>query len=430
MRPAGYRRLLRGSFWLTANLGVGTLTGLAFWLLTARLYDRAVLGLAASLFSSVVFVNYATNMGLPTTVVRFSDEGSGAWKSIYGWALVVSVVSAVLGATAYLAIADFPGGRVVGGSGLSGVALFAIAVVGVSTSSLVDARLIAARRWHALVSKNVLIGVGRLILLFVPLHGSDSMSVFFASVSPYAVFAAAFIIVWASPRRSGLAIRPLPRHVGGVVRFSAVNYPASLLSGAPFFALPVIVLSNVSPDANATFYVAWAAASVVFLVPASIGQSLLVEGSRGGGMFGRQALLALGLAVSFMMFALIAIAVAPGLVEVVFGAAYTTSGAVLASLCLAGIPWAVTSIALAVARVRQHNAATLALTATLGLTVLPLAILLTPQAGVDGATRAWLVGHCIAAALALLYFLSWRVKKEAVGDVAVEPDQGSGAVEI
>ena len=51
---------------------------------------------------------------------------------------------------------------------------------------------------------------------------------------------------------------------------------------APFFALPVIVLLNVDPARNASFYVAWSIMSVVFIGCLSISQVVLERAKVGG----------------------------------------------------------------------------------------------------------------------------------------------------
>ena len=63
----------------------------------------------------------------------------------------------------------------------------------------------------------------------------------------------------------------------------------------------------------------------------------------------------------------------------------------------AGVPWAVTSICLADARLRRDSRATLLITLVLGATVLGPALVLVPDRGIDGATTAWLAGNVIAA---------------------------------
>ncbi len=78
------------------------------------------------------------------------------------------------------------------------------------------------------------------------------------------------------------SLRSRPTGSRSILRYTSVNYVATLALEAPRFALPVIVLVYVAPSDNANFYVAWAIVAVVLLVPATLGQVLLVEAGRHG----------------------------------------------------------------------------------------------------------------------------------------------------
>src|SRR3546814_1625751 len=69
----------------------------------------------------------------------------------------------------------------------------------------------------------------------------------------------------------------------------------------PTFAMPVIVLMHVDADANASFYVAWGAASLACYIPNAIGQALLAEGGRDGARLRSQVRLALLVAGGLMV---------------------------------------------------------------------------------------------------------------------------------
>ena len=85
------------------------------------------------------------------------------------------------------------------------------------------------------------------------------------------------------------------------VRYSLVNWASTLTYQAPTFAMPVIVLVNVSADDNASFYVAWGVAAVACYVPTAIGQALLAEGGRDGAQLRTQVRLAIVVAGGLMV---------------------------------------------------------------------------------------------------------------------------------
>ncbi|HPK31163.1 MAG TPA: branched-chain amino acid ABC transporter permease, partial [Ottowia sp.] len=68
---------------------------------------------------------------------------------------------------------------------------------------------------------------------------------------------------------------PTPPTARAATRYSAINYVSTLAYQAPYFALPVIVLTNVDSVTNGSFYVAWGIVAIAFYVPYAIGQHSL-----------------------------------------------------------------------------------------------------------------------------------------------------------
>jgi hypothetical protein len=89
---------------------------------------------------------------------------------------------------------------------------------------------------------------------------------------------------------------------------------------------------------------------------------------------------------------------------------------------VAGIPWAITSVYLTEARVLHRHGPTVAITGALTASILVPALLMVPDDGIDGATRAFLVGNVVAAVVAIV---SHRLTRRRAKGVVPEP----GAVE-
>jgi O-antigen/teichoic acid export membrane protein len=85
------------------------------------------------------------------------------------------------------------------------------------------------------------------------------------------------------------------------------------------------------------------------------------------------------------------------LVVSLYGPEYDVAADVLPLLMVAGIPWAVSSIALSELRVRASHVGTAFVTVTFAAGVLLPALVLVPDHGADGAVTAWLFGNVAAA---------------------------------
>jgi hypothetical protein len=206
-----------------------------------------------------------------------------------------------------------------------------------------------------------------------------------------------------------------PRTLGVVTRYASVNWFATLSSQAPQFVLPLVVAQSVAPAINASFFLAWTVTSIVFILPASIAQVLLVEGGKDAQVTEVTSTAGQGRAREALVFAvgLATVAWAASLVigpaiAAVFGSDYDRLARLLPGLMLAGIPWAVTSIRLSEARIRKDQPATVAITVTLGITILVPTVLWVPSGGASAATAAFVFGNFAGAVVAMVMHERWR----------------------
>lgn len=396
-------QLLRGSTWMVSCVALGALTSAVFWLVAAHLHASADVGRASGLFTSVLFVCFATGMGLPVTLSRFSAEDGPESASLLSWSLMLVGVVSSLAAMLYLAVVDSPATAVLNQRGWLFSLTFALITMGSALTLLVDVRLMAARRWRWALARVASVGVCQLMLLASSHRlGAPDLALFLAAVGPIALSGFAGVALLPALEGHRYSLRSRPSGSRSILRYTSVNYIATLAIEAPRFALPVIVLVNVTPSDNANFYVAWAIVAVVLLIPGALGQVLLVEASRHGASGASQVRRVAGVAVALMVIALLVATGLQGLVPAVYGSEYGPAGRLVPLLMAAGIPWALTSVTLADARARRDGVATLAIALALTATVLLPAAFLVPRHGIVGAVGPWLAGNVAAAAIAVL----------------------------
>ncbi len=422
-RPAAiveqHGHLLRGSFWLLASVAANAFFGFAFWLFAARLDATDDVGRAAALFSSVMFVNYATNMGLPIAVARYAPDDGGPSTVLFNWSILYTGVSSLVGTLLFLAfLPESVSDTLLQWGWGVGALLFLVVVFGMSCAVLVEVRLMALRRWGWVFVRVALVGVIRFALVLVHPVGDDALWLFLVVAGIPALSGFVGYLVLLRRRRSAHPLRPLPASWRPGLRYSSVNYLGMLAVQAPTFALPLIVAVEVPSAENAAWYVAFSITSVVFLVPHTLGQVLLVEGGKGGADLNRQVRLALALALGFMALVALAARVGSDLVTMVYGDDYADAAAILPTLVLAGVGWAVTSICLTKARVEENVAAIVIIAMALAVGILTPALLLVGEEGIEGAARAWLIGNLIAAFTAVLVTMRHARRGALAADAA------------
>ncbi|WP_421121052.1 lipopolysaccharide biosynthesis protein [Aquihabitans daechungensis] len=405
--------LLQGSAWIVVGLAIQAILGFVFWLLGARVASSTELGEATALYTAIQFVNYASGLGLTIALARHATLQNRESDALFGWAVVATFVSSVVFGSVYLALVDTSATRLVNGSAGSW-ALFCVFTAGTSVSLLIDVRLMAARRWAWMVGRIAVAALIRLPFVQLDVGVEPAVWLYWLMLAPLAGVGFSSIPLLRRMGGGGIGFHR-PRTLRMVSRYAGVNWFATLSSQAPQFVLPLVVAQSVAPSINASFFLAWTVTSIVFLLPAAIAQVLLVEGgkdaqvteatSTAGSERAREALVfSVGLATLAWIGSLV---VGPA-IAAVFGSEYDRLARLLPGLMLAGIPWGLTSIRLSEARIRKDQAATVAITATLGITILVPTLLWVPSGGASAAAVTFVAGNIAGAIVAMAMHERWR----------------------
>lgn len=406
---SGHRHLLTGSVALVLTAGVQAVSGALFWLIAARVDTQTDVGHATALFTSVLFVAFVAGLGQPVAAARYAAGRTPADHVLFAWGAAATAAAATVLGVAYLfGVRPAAVDELLDWHGAAGPLVFVLFVVGTALSLLLDVRLMTQRRWALVLLRASLVGLARFPLLAVPVDGHRDLWLLVVAAAPNAL--SGFVGMALLPRVTGDRHRfgPLPARAREMARYSAVNWLSTLTYQAPTFAMPVIVLVNVDADSNASFYVAWGVAALACYVPTAIGQALLSEGGRDGAQLRSQVRLAIVVAGGLMVVGTALATVGRDVIVTLYGAEYRDAADILPPLVAASIPWAVTSVYLTEARVRQLARSTVTITVALTAFILGPALVLVPDDGLDGAATAFLAGNLAAAAVAVGAHLTGR----------------------
>jgi len=404
-RPADHHHLITGSTVLVVGAAVQALGGSIFWLIAAKLDPQRQVGAATALFTSVQFVTYLAGLGLPVSLARYSVGRGDDADTTFTWAVIATSIASVLASIGYLiflAVDKPPSTEALSQGPFGWTVVFTVAVIGSAFSLIVDVRCMTIRRWNLVLARITIVAIVRLPLVFlIRPDQNPALWLFLFSVLPVAVTGVIGALAVSRVAGGRLRLGPRPATAGAAVRYSAVNYLSTLGYQAPYFALPVIVLANVTARVNASFYVAWGIVAVAFYVPSAIGQALLAQGGKDGVNVEAQLRLAMLLAGGLMLLGTIATFVGSSLVTAVYGVQYRDAARILPAMMAAGIPWAITSLYLTEARVLHRHVSTVIITLTLTIAIVIPALVLVPDDGIYGARDAWVIGNIIAAVVAI-----------------------------
>jgi O-antigen/teichoic acid export membrane protein len=386
---------------LIAAVAINGLGGFAFWWVAAWRGDAVAVGAAQELFSAVSVVICLTSMGLPVAVARYCADDSEPSAEVFRWSLVYTALTSVAGSALLIHLAPDQILRPLRSLGAGGAfAVVALLVAGMSFAVLVEVRLMALRRWGWVVGRVALVVGLRLPLLWwTPPDASRWLLLLVAGAPALSGLVGAAVLHRASPSRGWW--RSLPGSSPGWFRYASVNYLGLLGSQGPMFVVPFIVAISVDSVSFAPFYVAWAVTQTAFVVPHMVGQAFLVEAAKPGADHRHQLRIALFVALGAMSAISVASLAVGRLVGWSLGDDYQQTAALLPWLLGGCVPWALTSSALAHARLRHDGKAVMCITtAFFALTVGAVAIG-SADGGVTGASRGWLLGNLVAAVVAI-----------------------------
>ena len=377
--------------------------GFAFWLIATHLDSKTDVGRASALFTGVTFITYLTNMGLPVAVGRYAPDDGDASTVLFNWSIVYTGLSSLMGTIIFLLfLPEGMADTLLQWGWPAGLLILLTQVFGLSCTVLFEVRLMALRRWGWVFTRVVLVGMVRFALVLLRPLDDDALWLFLVVVGIPALSGFVGVGVLMARRRSTRLLAPVPASWRAGLRYSLVNYLGILAVQAPTFALPLIVAVEVASPQYAAWYVAFGITTVIFLVPHTLGQVLLVEGGKGGADLHRQVRVALGLTLAFMAVVAVAGRVGSQIVTLIYGDDYSDAADILPTLVLAGVGWAITSICLTKARVQEEVRSIVIISLTLAVGILAPAVVLVGEDGIRGAAQAWLIGNVIAAVVAVV----------------------------
>jgi O-antigen/teichoic acid export membrane protein len=385
-------KLVRNSGFLLLATAITAALGFVFWVVVARLFSAAEIGLATPLVSAMSMIGYLSLLGLNSVLLRFPN--SLLRDTEITQSIVLTALTAGLFSVGYLAAIPLysPELALVRQSRLLCVGFVIFSSFG-AINMLTDAVFVARRipYYNALVD-GFLQGAAKLALpaLLVGLGAAGII----ASVG-WGYVVAALTSVFLLKRVSGLRLTVVPLRTPLISRigFSSASYISSILNLGPVMLLPMVTLHYLGAEKTAYYYLAFQIANLLGAASYAVGESLMAEvstdESRLGALLNRSAVL---LAFCLVPGVAVVVAASDPLLRA-FGPAYAAEARdVLVVLSLAAFAvglktWA--GFALKLVRRMGHLIMTnvIYLVVTVGLACL------FARHGVTGVGWAWLIGN-------------------------------------
>jgi len=400
--------LYSNAFYLMLNAGVMALFGFFFWVVVARFYTEAEVGLGSAIISAMSLLSIISLVGLNISLVRFlphSDKPQELINSCY-----------TLGGLVSLAIA----GIFLAGLGFWSPALAFVKQNAVFASafmvftmlwtlhSLVNYTFVAQRRAGFVLSKNTIFSVLKLgfPVLFVLFFRTFGIVASWGVAMAVALAVSIFLFL---PKVQDF-YKPLPtlklNLLKDMWRYSGGNYLADLFSTCLPFILPLMVVNVLGAQQNAYFYIGWMIAALLFAIPRGVSQSLFAEGSHFEDRLKENVTKSLKFTYLLLIPAVIVLILVGKWVLLAFGQSYSPNALhLLWVLSVSSIPLALTHIYTGILRVTGRIKELVGIWGFIVLATLLISYLIMPVTGIIGIGYTWLGAQTIVA----VYILARRL---------------------
>lgn len=256
-------------------------SGFVFWVLAARLFAPAEVGVAAGVVAAMMLCTQLALLGLGSAVIAEFPKEQRHPSALLNSALLLTTAAALLAGVLFMLLATgaFKELDVVTSSPTYAAIFVAASIVG-TVGILLDQVSTALRRGDQVLVRGLLFGGTALfaLTLIAATAGGGSYAIFLpwlvAGTGACAVGLRQVRMTLRSYRLSADLDREMATRL---LRVGLPNYALTVAERAPGLVLPIVVTEILSPEANAAWYTLWMTAWVVFIVPIQVGMTLFAE---------------------------------------------------------------------------------------------------------------------------------------------------------
>jgi O-antigen/teichoic acid export membrane protein len=391
----------RSSLFLALSSVFNAGCGFFFWIIAARMYSVEAVGLATVLISSLGLVVLFSRLGFDFSIIRFFPAGDKA--KILGTSLVITTLATLLMGTIYILLIDFLTPSLAFMKEMSYALVFLLIGIANSVAAMTGNALVADRNSEQYLFQNFLLALR--IPFLIPLVFLGTFGIL-SSVG-LAYFVASFFALMFLQR--GLKkIRPEidMNFIRRSLKFSSWNYASNILSAAPTLVLPIMILNTLGEEEAAKYYIAFAVANLILIIPGSLGSSLFVEGSHGEGLK-KSSMRAISSSLFLMIPVILVLFFFGNRLLGLLGEDYLQAFDLLRILALSSVLVPAYSLFIPIQNVRMNIESILSINILRCILLIGLSYILVQHYGILGVGYAWMTTYGIIALV-----IASRIKKE------------------
>lgn len=397
---APHRALLANAGSMVGTSLVTSLLGVAFWLLAAQQFSQAAVGVAGAAVSAMVLLGFVGTLGLGTLLMGELPRRSAGHRPLLNAALLAAgLAGASLGlGFALLAPLASPDLGPLGADPAAAIA-FALGAGLTALTFVLDQSLIGLLRGGLQLSRNFVFATAKLLALaaIAALVAEPGAAWIYAAWGA-GIAVSLLVVVRFYARRGEEPLRPDFAPLRKLRRSAASHATVNLALETADLAMPIVVISLLSPTDNAGFYIAWLIVGFLVMIPFALSSVAYALGSADDAGVAARFRFTFAVSVAFAVAANLVLVPGAGPVLGVFGAAYAElATASLHVLALGVFPLVVKTHYVALHRVRRSLGRALPVAWAGTLLELGGGAAGAAVGGLEGVAWGWLAGLLVEA---------------------------------
>jgi O-antigen/teichoic acid export membrane protein len=268
-----HRALLTNAGSMIGATVATSLLGVAFWFVAAQHFSQAAVGVAGAAVSAMLLLGFVASLGLGTLLMGELPRRVGSQRSLLNAALIVAAASGSVLGLAFAVIAPLisPNLSPLDETGLAVVA-FTLATGLTALAYVLDQSLIGILRGGLQLTRNVVFAAVKLggLLVIAGFVVDPGAAWIYTSWGAGIAISLVVLVRFHLARPGDEEVRPDFASLRAMRGAAASHAVVNLALESADLAMPIIVVSLLTPAQNAGFYMAWLVVGFLVMVPLSL----------------------------------------------------------------------------------------------------------------------------------------------------------------
>ena len=270
--------LYKNSYFLIGSNLINYTAGFVFWVFASRFYSVSQVGIGSALLTISWLIGLFSLLGFDIGIIRFLPEETNKRQIINSCFTISTIIAVIISVVFIFVFYNLSSAMSLIKDNDLFIVIFIIFTISYVLTLLQYSVFIGFREAKYSLIQNIISIVKVLLLPLMVIFGTIGI---FLSVGLSYIFTVVIGIILIKKIYPQYQLMPTInlRIIKNIYNYSFVNYIANTLINIPGYLLTILVVMLLGAESNAFFYIAWATANIIMIIPTAISRSLLAEGA-------------------------------------------------------------------------------------------------------------------------------------------------------